>query len=574
MPITCIYISSTYEDLKPFRSAVASYLRRLNKQVICMEDYVASDTRPIAKCLQDVARSDAYVGIFAHRYGYIPEKDNPDSLSITELEYRQALKSAKPALIFLLSDDAPWLPKCMDTSTGEAGAGKRIKALRTELSKETLVSFFQNELELAGLVNAAVTNLEATRSGSAAAATAKSGPENRQITSDLFITFASSDKPLALKLAQEFVPDPGGMSSLLAEGDLFASTEDAFLKLDLRLQSCDVAVVVLSKQALAQMEGQRKSVELAFDMMRARSGALVALCTDAESVNSSPAWAFTERIDVSGYPAAGITLIDQVKKRLSADRTVAKSPIIGVPLVIAAMNEEEARKLSDDPNLILDEMGGKALKKFKEISAALPQPLSARYGVTREQWRSPGSQSTVADVSEEALQRLARVRNSKLRGRAVKLQLYPLDPLVKKLDQLREVYRHMADQGCIMLVDELSLFHPDVRSAVKNSPMVIARNAAILTVSPFDNDVQPPQQILRDELKAELGGIFDRFASDFDPQCELGVSDECRLRRWLHQSLPETLQTLRTPRVEPAQVAIFAKELQADENGAELPGIV
>jgi hypothetical protein len=180
----------------------------------------------------------------------------------------------------------------------------------------------------------------------------------------------------------------------------------------------------------------------------------------------------------------------------------------------------------------------------------------------------------VAALSEETLQRLARVRNSKLRGRAVKLQLYPLDPLVKKVDQLREVYRQMADQGCIMLVVELSLFHPDVRRAVTGSPMVSARNTAIVTVSPFDNEVQPPQQIPREELKAELAGIFDRFATDFDPQCELGVSDECRLRRWLHQSLPETLQTLRTPRVEPAQIAIFAKELRADETGVELPGIL
>ena len=574
MPINCIYVSSTYEDLKPFRSAVASYLRKLNKQVICMEDYVASDTRPLEKCLTDVARADVYVGIFAHRYGYIPPEDNPDSHSITELEYRHALKSGKPTLIFLLSDDAPWLPKYMDSSTGEGDAGSRIKALRVELSRDKLASFFQSEYELAGLVNAAVTNLEATRSSPGAAAPAKSGPENRQITSDLFITFASSDKPLAVKLAQEFLPDPGGMSSLLAEGDLFATSEDAFLKLDLRLQTCDVAVAILSRQALAQMQGQRKSVELAFGMMRARSGALVALCADAESFSSAPAWGFSEYIDISGYPAAGIALIERVKKQLSDHCRVSRSPIIGVPLVIAAMNEEEARKLSEDPNLILDEMGGKALKKFQDISAALPQPLSARYGATREQWRSPGSLSTVASVSYEALQRLARVRNSKLRGRAVKLQLYPLDPLVRKIDQLREVYREMADQGCIMLVDELSLFHPDVRRAVINSPMVSARNTAILTVSPFENEVQPPRQILRDELKAELTGIFDRFATDFDPQCELGVSDECRLRRWLHQSLPETLQTLRTPRVEPAQVAIFARELESDDSGGEPPGIL
>jgi hypothetical protein len=574
MPITRIYISSTYDDLKPFRTAVASYLRKLNKQVICMEDYVASDTRPLAKCLQDVATSDAYVGIFAHRYGYIPEKDNPDSLSITELEYRQALESGKPALIFLLSDDAPWLPKYMDTSTGDADGGKRIKTLRTELSKEKLTSLFSSELELASLVNAAVTNLESAKSSTAAGRASRSGPENRQITYDLFITFATADKPLASKLAEEFVPDPRGISSLLAEGDLFAAKEDALLKLDLRLQTCDVTVAVLSKQTLAQMEEERKGVELALSMMRSRSGVLIALCTDVESMNSALAWQFTERIDVSGYPASGVALIGQVKKQLAAYCTATKSPIIGVPLVIAAMNEEEATKLCNDPNLILDEMGGNALKKFEELCAALPQPLWVGYGPTREQWRSPGLQSTVAALSEQALERLARVGNSKLRGRAVKLQRYPLDPLVKKLDQLREVYRQMADQGCIMVVDELSLFHPDVRRAVKNSPMVSSRNTAILTVSPFDNEVRPPQQILRNELKAELAGIFDRFATDFDPQCELGVGDECRLRRWLHQSLPETLQALRTPRVEPAQVAIFAKELQADETGVELPGIV
>ncbi len=52
-----------------------------------MEDYVASDQRPVDDCLKDVAKSDIYVGIIAWRYGYIPpiEHDNPNQLSITEL---------------------------------------------------------------------------------------------------------------------------------------------------------------------------------------------------------------------------------------------------------------------------------------------------------------------------------------------------------------------------------------------------------------------------------------------------------------------------------------------------------
>jgi hypothetical protein len=39
----------------------------------------------------DVAGVDLYVGLFAFRYGHVPDTDNPDRRSITELEYRQGV---------------------------------------------------------------------------------------------------------------------------------------------------------------------------------------------------------------------------------------------------------------------------------------------------------------------------------------------------------------------------------------------------------------------------------------------------------------------------------------------------
>ena len=60
-----IYVSSTYKDLVEYRSAVAATLRQLGHQAIAMEDYVAADNRPLDVCLNDVARCDAYVGLFA-----------------------------------------------------------------------------------------------------------------------------------------------------------------------------------------------------------------------------------------------------------------------------------------------------------------------------------------------------------------------------------------------------------------------------------------------------------------------------------------------------------------------------
>ena len=98
-----IYLSSTYSDLKAYREAVYDTLRKMRYDVIAMEDYVATDQRPLDKCLADVAACDLYIGLFAWRYGYIPLEWNPEQKSITELEYRQAIKMGKP-----FSDWARW----------------------------------------------------------------------------------------------------------------------------------------------------------------------------------------------------------------------------------------------------------------------------------------------------------------------------------------------------------------------------------------------------------------------------------------------------------------------------------
>lgn len=153
-----IYLSSTYSDLKKCRDEVCRALRRLRHQVIAMEDYVATGQHPpLEECLSDVAECDFYVGIFAWRYGYIPNDGNPQHRSITELEYRKACELNKPRFIFLLSEEADWSRPLMDSVTGDGERGQRIDALRQELSEKQMVSFFSTATDLAGLVSAAIS---------------------------------------------------------------------------------------------------------------------------------------------------------------------------------------------------------------------------------------------------------------------------------------------------------------------------------------------------------------------------------------------------------------------------------
>jgi len=151
------YISSTYQDLKKHREAVYKSLAKYGLQILAMEDYVSSSSRPLAKCLEDVRDSDIYIGIVAWRYGFIPDKENPNSLSITELEYREAQKKGISCLLFILHEDSPWLPKMIDPVLEDKK--NRITVFREHLQNEHIVSFFSSAEELASLVGAAVYKL-------------------------------------------------------------------------------------------------------------------------------------------------------------------------------------------------------------------------------------------------------------------------------------------------------------------------------------------------------------------------------------------------------------------------------
>jgi len=147
-----IYVSSTYEDLKEYREAVRQAIRKLDQVDVAMEYYVAEPMRPLDKCLEDVRRSDIYIGIFAWRYGYIPPGSE---LSITEQEFRQAVKFEKPILCFLLDESAAWPEVYKETGP----AGERVRALRAELKEHYLRGSFSSPEGLAMEVASAIVKL-------------------------------------------------------------------------------------------------------------------------------------------------------------------------------------------------------------------------------------------------------------------------------------------------------------------------------------------------------------------------------------------------------------------------------
>jgi hypothetical protein len=113
-----------------------------------MEKYTAFDERPLDRCLADVAATDVYVLLIAHRYGYRPLEHNPQRRSITQQEYEEASRHGKPRLVFTVDRKEKWLPDWIDS--GEDAAD--LAAFRAEVEKTHGVNRFTTPDQLASLV--------------------------------------------------------------------------------------------------------------------------------------------------------------------------------------------------------------------------------------------------------------------------------------------------------------------------------------------------------------------------------------------------------------------------------------
>src|SRR5262245_61768749 len=106
-----VFISSTSLDLRAHREAVADALERLGQQVGRMEVFGARPDDPTGASLAEVDACDLFVGVYAHRYGFVPPGS---TVSITEREFLRACERGKPLFCFIIADDHPWPPALID----------------------------------------------------------------------------------------------------------------------------------------------------------------------------------------------------------------------------------------------------------------------------------------------------------------------------------------------------------------------------------------------------------------------------------------------------------------------------
>ena len=128
-----VFLSSTFEDMKECRKAIIDRIIKRRMVPICMENWGANANKVTSVITDEVKKADIYLGIFGTRYGYVDENTN---MSMTEIEYREALASNKPILVYIAKNAKD------DITTGDNS--QKMLELLTEIEKERIVYYFNS----------------------------------------------------------------------------------------------------------------------------------------------------------------------------------------------------------------------------------------------------------------------------------------------------------------------------------------------------------------------------------------------------------------------------------------------
>jgi formylglycine-generating enzyme required for sulfatase activity len=136
--IPVVFISSTVEDLEPYRAQARDAAIRAGFYPVMQEYFVARDHPPLKECMERVAQADVVVAVVAHRYGWVPlDQRRPEAKSITWLECEKAASDGKDILAFVVDEKCDWPAERRESyrATAAIEDGKATTELLAEVQR-------------------------------------------------------------------------------------------------------------------------------------------------------------------------------------------------------------------------------------------------------------------------------------------------------------------------------------------------------------------------------------------------------------------------------------------------------
>lgn len=135
--MTRVFISSTSLDLKAYRQAAREVCAALDFDPVMMEDFEAMGVGATEGSKRKLNKTDLYVGIVAHRYGYI---ENGYPSSVTEIEFDYAGERNLERLCFLVDPTYnDWPTEHIDNEHFP-----QLRAFKSKIETQVIRQYFTN----------------------------------------------------------------------------------------------------------------------------------------------------------------------------------------------------------------------------------------------------------------------------------------------------------------------------------------------------------------------------------------------------------------------------------------------
>lgn len=551
-----VYLSSTKDDLLAEREQITKLLVDARHEV--RHSYRASGDPLVATCIQDVAACHVYLLLCGRRYGYRPPLDNPENLSITQLEFRAARDGGKELVV--LEQSRPPI-ELSDADQGRVADDLSRKAFWEEIAASVVRGRWADDATLNAAVlngvNDAVKRLDAKRREHAPAITpGVNRPHPRLLSRALLLLhLGGEDEALATRLAGALGDKAVGWPVELCR----LNPEDGidWREVDRKLALCRAAAVLLTGAAPRFGAGGGALPRL-LAFARRQCGFVAGFGVGASDA-AAPWLAALEvnrRYPLDEWAASSsgaITpdLAQAINHMRTMHRDIEDPKLVGLQCVVVAMTRDEAAALRDDASLAA-QLNGEQRAFLTDALAHLQAGGAdwlARYGPRREDWQPFGPQgesprpalAVLREVADEINRQTVVPRRDAeaLMGHRIRLRQYAFEPLVAEDPDALRLMSQVMSRRVLVLVDELSLCHPAVRAAAADQlgdPQVV-----VATIAPFDPPALTVEAALKGNSVLQLGNLKRRFLVAMDPQCELNLGSSARLMRWLRLSIPETL---------------------------------
>jgi hypothetical protein len=228
-----------------------------------------------------------------------------------------------------------------------------------------------------------------------------------------------------------------------------------------------------------------------------------------------------------------------------------------VPYAVVAMTRAQAQQLPDPVVAMI----GQLLPNADAIWAA--------YSDLRDSWSPfPEDPQGISEILLETIDELNAERAADDKMAPLRLRSFTDAFFASDINTRSETHLALGREGCILIVDPISLFHPEIVDALSKSELVSKEErVAIVILSPVTLSRLEMHRMVEQEIATHIPLSTGRYKRISDNLYEFGVADPMALKRRLYRILPEAAVIVERQRANPRRRMLFQERSDAQAQG-------